>query len=208
MSLKAAKYRKKVTKAVGEVLLITLGILGAFAIEDWQERKKQDKLLKDTLNITMVELSHNYCALIKSHQHQSASRDKLKNLPEAKTQKEQEALYLSVYEKGILQPAQLTTTAWDTAVSTGAVRNIPLKDATLIAQFYNDAKSYNNRVDIIVTEMIKNDYKEIELIYTLAGAYGSIDSLWWFEKRQINRYEKNFASLAKQYNFTPKDCAN
>ena len=208
MSLKAAKYRKVAIKAVGEVLLITLGILGALAIDGWQERKKQDKLLKDTLNITMVELNNNYCALLKSHQHQDANRNKLKGLPDAKTEQQQTALYLSIYEKGVIQPAQLTSTAWDTAVATGAVRNIPLKDATLIAQFYHDAKGYNDRVNVIVTEMIKNDYKDIEMVYTLAGIYGSIDSIWWYEKRQINRYETQFDSLAKQYNFSSKACVN
>ena len=208
MSLKAAKYRKVAMKAVGEVLLITLGILGALAIDGWQERKKQDKLLKDTLNITMVELNNNYCALLKSHQHQDANRNKLKGLPDAKTEQQQTALYLSIYEKGVIQPAQLTSTAWDTAVATGAVRNIPLKDATLIAQFYHDAKGYNDRVNVIVTEMIKNDYKDIEMVNTLAGIYGSIDSIWWYEKRQINRYETQFDSLAKQYNFSSKACVN
>ena len=37
------KYKRMAAKGIAEVALIMVGILGAFAIEDWQDQKKQEK---------------------------------------------------------------------------------------------------------------------------------------------------------------------
>ena len=207
MSSSLRNYQKTVIKAIGEVLLIIIGILGAFAIEDWQQNKKQQKLLKDTLNITMVELANNYCELVKGHKHQNRVRNILsEGLPKAETKDDQIKLYSAIYSIGIWQPATLMSTAWDTAIATGAIRNIPLKDATILAQFYHDAKRYNDKLDVVTNEMIKSDYTDMKLLQFLKGVAGSNDSLWWFEKKQLNRYDQHFAQLAKQYGYEIKKC--
>ncbi len=201
------KYKRLVVKGIAEISLIMVGILGAFAIEDWQDQKKQEKLVRDTIQITLAELSSNRCKLIKAHEHQTQVRNILKKRKSNSTEQELKDIFQSIYRISIIQPASLMSTAWETSIATGAVRNIPLKDATIIAPFYHNSTRYERLVENIISEMTKNDFQEIPLKNILKGVAGSNDSLWWAEFRILDLYKANFAQLAKKYKFEVKDCA-
>jgi hypothetical protein len=194
-------------KGIAEISLIMVGILGAFAIEDWQEQNKQEKLVHDTIQITLAELSSNHCKLIEAHEHQTQVRNILTKHNPNSSEQELKDIFLSIYRISFIQPASLMSTAWETSIATGAVRNIPLKDATIIAPFYHHSKRYERLIESIVGEMAKIDFQDISLKNQLKGVAGSNDTLWWAESRILGLYKKSFAQLAKKYGFEVKDCA-
>ncbi|MCJ8269705.1 MAG: hypothetical protein MJK04_09915 [Psychrosphaera sp.] len=200
------KYKRMAAKGIAEVALIMVGILGAFAIEDWQDQKKQEKLVRVTIQITLAELSTNRCELIKAHKHQTYVRNTLKKIKPTSTDEELEQLYRSIFRIGAIRPASLLSTAWETAIATGAVRNIPLQDATLISPFYYHGKRYERQIESIIGEMTKNSFLDIPLKRQLKGMAGSNDALWWTEVRILDLYKARFGGLAKQYGFKVEDC--
>lgn len=200
------KYRKTAVKAIGELALIIVGILGAFAIEDWQEQQKQKTLVKETITITFAELASNHCALIRAHKHQSEIKSILSKFKDASTEQEYTDIYRSMYRIGIIQPALLMSAAWETAIATGVVRHIPIKDATLIAPFYYHAKSYERLSERFSSEMMKSDFREGSLESELNGIMGGNNALWWREKYQLNMYKQHFTILTQKYGFVAQAC--
>jgi extradiol dioxygenase family protein len=160
-------------------MLIIVGILGAFAIEDWQEQQKQKKVVDETIDITFAELSTNRCDLIKAHQHQHQDEVRviLRALKTAQTDQQIDDIYQAIFSIGIIQPATLTSAAWDTAIATGAVRNISLKDATLISPYYLFYARYEKEYEMIGNQMTKVAYADINMKNLLTGIAGSVDKL-------------------------------
>ena len=200
------KLKSNLVKGIAEVALITVGILGAFAVDDWQEEQKIQKLTHDTLELVFSELDDNRCALVRAHAHHSWVRERFVALGDNPTKADYESLFKLLYSKGIIKPAELLSLAWETSINTGAMRHINLQDANQISRLYYHMNQYRDSFATLDSAMTQTSFQDLTTKQYLSGVISGIDDMWWIEKRLLTLYSEPFNKLRAKYALVQSKC--
>jgi hypothetical protein len=190
--IKENRVSKYILYAIGEIVLVVIGILIALSINNWNEQKKTEEKTKSSLLALRNDLILDTLLINK-------------NLPEIKFQLQlNESLRARIAKPKatldtLIQIARYefnpnwndqilyNTNAYNSLNQTGLIENLPDTLKTQIKNFYNRKFQLNNMVERITT-----DYRSKLADYVNTYAFGStllhdqgplIDSLVW---QQVN----------------------
>lgn len=188
--IKENKVSKYILYAIGEIILVVIGILIALSINNWNEQKKTEEKTKSSLLALRNDLILDTLLINK-------------NLPEIKFQLQlNESLRTRIAKPKatldtLIQIARYefnpnwndqilyNTNAYNSLNQTGLIENLPDTLKTQIKNFYNRKFQLNNMVERITT-----DYRSKVADYVDTYTFGStslhdqgplIDSLVWQE---------------------------
>lgn len=188
--IKENKVSKYILYAIGEIVLVVIGILIALSINNWNEQKKTEEKTKSSLLALRNDLILDTLLINK-------------NLPEIKFQLQlNESLRARIAKPKatldtLIQIARYefnpnwndqilyNTNAYNSLNQTGLIENLPDTLKTQIKNFYNRKFQLNNMVERITT-----DYRSKVADYVDTYTFGStllhdqgplIDSLVWQE---------------------------
>jgi len=188
--IKENRVSKYILYAIGEIVLVVIGILIALSINNWNEQKKTEEKTKSSLLALRNDLILDTLLINK-------------NLPEIKFQFQlNESLRTRIAKPKatldtLIQIARYefnpnwndqiiyNTNAYNSLNQTGLIENLPDTLKTLIKNFYNRKFQLNNMVERITT-----DYRSKVADYVDTYTFGStslhdqgplIDSLVWHE---------------------------
>ncbi|TXE18792.1 hypothetical protein ES692_04900 [Psychroserpens burtonensis] len=186
--LSEGKNTKYFKYAIGEIVLVVIGILIALQINNWKEHKQKEIQIKNALVALYNDLAQD-TVLIKErlpfikeqHQLNESLRTKVAK-PEATLDT---LIHVMRYEFNPNWSEQIiyNTNAYYSLIQTGLVENVSDSLKTRIKNFYNQKFFQKNRV-----EKTTNDYREKITSYVNTYTFGStpihdqghlIDSLVW-----------------------------
>lgn len=127
-------------RALFESGLILFGLLGAFALNEWQEARQREARVEALLTAITAELQANL-----ELQQDAATYNT--NLVDALRKLRDEGATIvppSVYPRGLIIVPPLTSAAWDAAQEGGLLNEIPIETVLVLASIY---ESQRNHVD-------------------------------------------------------------
>ena len=182
---KTGKYLKY---AIGEIVLVVIGILIALSINNWNENKKTDANIKNLLVALTNDLKQDtlliYERLPFINKHYAFNETLRKRIAEPNATVDT-LIKIMRYEFNPNWKAQLNynTNAYSSLNQTGLLEQLPSTLQTKIKNFYSKKSAMRDRV-----EKTTNDYQEKITSYVDTYTFGStaihdqgtlIDSLVW-----------------------------
>jgi len=182
------RFSKYLIYAVGEIVLVVIGILIALSINNWNERKKSTVKINSLLTALTNDLAQD-TSLIKNripfiNEHYQLN-ETLRQRVAGETATVDTLINIARYEFNPNWKEQLSynTNAYNSLIETGLLEEIPETLKTEIKTFYSKKSQLQNRV-----EKTTNDYQEKITTYVNRYTFGSteihdqgklIDSLVW-----------------------------
>jgi len=120
-----------------ESLLIILSVLVGLALNDWRERRAERARAEAVLSNFRRELRENLAALERRQPKHAAMAERLRRAAEQDRPGETAfAAFRALMPEGGLDNGPLRDAAWETALSTGALRLLDYEDAALLSETY------------------------------------------------------------------------
>lgn len=180
------RFRDLLGPALFEATFVVLGVVIAYLANEWREQRvhKQDA---EAARVAIVgELKANRAAAAASLQYHSALIDTLGKLRRANVTPN-----LSVFSRGFMQPAQLSSTAWEIASQTGALNHMAYKDMLRLSHVYAEQRRYDAQAagvsNVIYTELYR--VGPMEMARSGPGLYSFISGFSYREKPLIALYD-------------------
>jgi len=182
------KFSKYLLYAIGEIILVVIGILIALQINNWNENQKTQTKIKNTLLALRSDLAQD-TLLIKENLPFIIEQYQLNESLRARVAKQDATLdtliYIMRHEFNPNWNVQITynTNAYNSLTQTGLIENLSDTLKANIKNFYNKKLSLKDRV-----EKTTNDYRGKITSYVNTYTFGStpihdqgplIDSLVW-----------------------------
>jgi hypothetical protein len=152
---KRANRRDWLLRAAFEASLILLGLLGAFALNAWQDARERDARVGALLVAIRTELETN----LERHERASDYNTRTADLLWSEGTKGVEFVPQSAFAEGLFKSSLVTSAAWTTAQNDPALGNVPVETVLLIARVYelqdtyvDDFKSLLNSMYAMVLE--------------------------------------------------------
>ena len=182
------RFSKYLIYAVGEIVLVVIGILIALSINNWNENRKNEIKINNLLSALINDLEQDTLLIvdripfIKEHyQLNETLRQRIAN----ETATVDTLIYIARSEFNPNWKEQLSynTNAYNSLIETGLLEELPENLKTKIKNFYSKKSELQNRV-----EKTTNDYQEKITSYVNSYTFGSteihdqgklIDSLVW-----------------------------
>lgn len=139
MSVEAKEQgRFPVRLVVLEAALIAFGVMFALAVtEGWESRKRRLQA-EAALGTVTEELRENRSLLTASRNYHAHLLDTLAALRRAQAARVQPSLFT----EGFVNPAEIVTTAWETANATGATTDMDYATVLLLSRTYGEFDRY------------------------------------------------------------------
>jgi hypothetical protein len=126
--------------------LILLGLLGAFALNEWQDARTRAARVDTLLAAIRAELETNLARHAAAADFNSAIADLLWN----EGSKGVEFLPQSAFPDGLFKGPSLTSAAWTTAQSDAALSNVPVEQLLMLARIYEAQRRYVDDFDALL----------------------------------------------------------
>jgi len=140
------------TLAIESVLIILSVILG-FLVTEWRQTQENEDLAQAAKKNVLAEIERNHQRVAGARAYHLALRDALQRLddpaPETVSRVIRNGFVLSdgTRRSGFISPADVLTTAWTTAQSTGAIRPLALDDVQVLSSVYEAQSRYQAHRD-------------------------------------------------------------
>ncbi len=135
---KRASRRDWLLRAAFRAALILLGLLGAFALNEWQDTRARANRVDALLSAIRAELHENFAR----HDRSSAFNSEMADFLWNEGQKGVEFVPASAYPNGIFKGPSLTSAAWTTAQNDAALSDIPVERVLMLARVYEAQRIY------------------------------------------------------------------
>jgi hypothetical protein len=135
---RAARRREWLGRALFEAALILVGILGAFAVNEWQASRDREVRRDTLLAAIRTELQSNLRLLEEASVYNTDVVVRFRQLDAAKAV----SIPDGTHPRGLMIRPQLVSAAWDAAQSGGIVNDLPVETILIIARAYEGQRDY------------------------------------------------------------------
>lgn len=184
---KKGKFWSYFAYALGEILLIVVGILIALYLQNRNEKKKTDQIVNTTLSLLKDEIEVNKNMVLNVKDYHIMARDTLKIL--LATKKEEELIEKLGFWKGMRTP-RLQNAAFQTSIQSGVNREFNPKLLQVLNRLYTIQDSYNDfnsRSTSIFFNADLSDNKQIGKI--MSSVQITMEDLYYHEKGLVESYD-------------------
>jgi hypothetical protein len=134
-----------------EAFFVVLGVVLALAANEWRQAFADRRSAATALESIREELDANRQSVLGSVKYHLQLSDTLRvMLRQAATRGDSAApANIRVFTQGFVHPAQLLSTAWETAAATEAVRHMAHDDVLVLARIYDQQRRYETQSEQI-----------------------------------------------------------
>ena len=157
--LAKSKFSKYLLYAIGEIVLVVIGILIALQINNWNENRKEQKktsaylaMLSDEIQTNLKRLDRS-TEMAKAHREYNLNTLKELNSESAKTI-DLDEFYAITTSQGPFSRLELVRSSFDDLINSGAMENV--KDSLLRNQIFSIEPSY---------KQLENEYTAVRLVW-------------------------------------------
>lgn len=184
-----------------EAFFVALGVALALAADSWRESLKQKQRAAVALTSIREEIEANRKAVRESLDYHLHLTETLRAfaLQARQEGKQGTARYPSggVFSQGFVKPAQVLSTAWETANATDVTSHMKYADVLALARTYNRQEHYEGQSDqvreLIYTRLFDEGFQGIVRGYVNLNSI--ISTMWYRECELLASYAEVSAQL-------------
>ena len=132
-----------------EAVLILIGLLGAFALDEWQDARARETRVEALLSAIRAELEAN----LRQHGEASAYNSQVAETVWEQATEGVEVVPVSAYPKGLFIGPELTSAAWVTAQNDTALNDVPIEKVLMLARVYEIQRTYTDDFNTLANNM-------------------------------------------------------
>jgi type II secretory pathway pseudopilin PulG len=136
----APRWRSWLARGAFEATLILFGLLGAFALNEWQEARQRADRADAMIAAIRAELMANLEVQEQAATYNTQLVDTLKKLRDAG----ETFVPANVYRGGLIKRPKLTEAAWTTAQNGGVLQEVPVNTILVLARIYESQRDYQD----------------------------------------------------------------
>ncbi len=184
-----------------EAFFVALGVALALAADSWRESLKQKQRAAVALVSIREEIAANSKAVRESLDYHLHLSETLRAFAQQARQegKQGAARYPGgeVFRQGFVKPAQVLSTAWETANATDATSHMKYADVLALARVYNRQEHYDGQSDqvreLIYTRLFDEGFQGMVRGYVNLNSL--INTMWYRECELLAGYAEVSAQL-------------
>jgi hypothetical protein len=143
------RRREWLLRGAFEASLILLGLLGAFALNEWQDARTRASRVDTLLAAVRTELETN----LARHARASAFNSEMADLLWNEGSKGVDFVPASAYPNGLFRGPSLTSAAWTTAQNDTAFSDVPVERVLMLARVYELQRVYVDDFSTLANNM-------------------------------------------------------
>jgi type II secretory pathway pseudopilin PulG len=143
------RRREWVLRATFEAVLILFGLLGAFALDRWQDARARTTRIESLLAAVRAELEMN----LSEQDEAAAYNTEIADLLWDQGSRGVEFVPADSFKRGLVIRPQLTSAAWTTAQNDAVLSEIPVETVLLLADVYEMQRTYDDDVAALFNSM-------------------------------------------------------
>ncbi len=190
------KFSKYLLYAIGEIVLVVIGILIALQINNWNESRKVNQAKTKTLQHIKKEILSNQKFIKSVDYYHQMVRDTLKKIKPPETEEELTKALSFWREFGI---TRLRNSAFETAVQSGTTKELDVILAENLNALYATQNAYNDFGQTASNALYDQDFSDVSNFGRIAVFLNMVMSdLYYFEidlKEQYSRCLDQIDSL-------------
>ncbi|MFL6550901.1 MAG: hypothetical protein ACJ8OJ_19580 [Povalibacter sp.] len=200
--VKEKKSRIPWTKIILESFFVMLGVLTALIADEWRQNHDDEKRADRALASVIDELNANRASVVQSLTYHLELTRYLRRFEEQAQKSPASAVMPdgTVFKKGFLHPASLTSTAWDSAKTTDAVSHMQYERVLTLAHTYDEQRAYadqSHEVEQLIFAKLFNEGFEATL-RNHANLLTVISTFWFRECQLAGEYDRVLSQLGTQ----------
>ncbi len=176
-----------------EALFVVLGVVLAFAANEWREGRNEKKHAQTALEGIINELEVNRSAVESSLLYHYHLTDTLRQIYSQNPVLGEVIVHPDgqIFSRGYIAPAALLSTAWEAANATDAVAAMAYTDVLKLSQIYQSQRRYEQQVQqsgqLIYTKLFNEGHAGMQRNY---GNLSTILSAFWYQEcKLLSSYE-------------------
>ncbi|HWL40485.1 MAG TPA: hypothetical protein VNO75_09620 [Gemmatimonadaceae bacterium] len=130
--------------ALFEAAFVVLGVVLALAANEWRQQRKDEHRVAVATRAINAELASNRTAVAAASAYHSRLLDSLR-LGDSPSWRPS----VMLFSRGFVSPAQLSSTAWQTAGTTGVVEHMPYQTVLRLSRVYASQARYDHQAQSI-----------------------------------------------------------
>ena len=176
--------------ALFEATFVVLGVVLALAANEWRQSREERRRASVATTAIAAELQANRAALVTASQYHTQLLDSLRAQRPATWRPSP-----WMFPRGFVAPAQLSSTAWQSAADAGVVEHMPYKAVLRLSRAYADQSRYEHQAQtigqVIYAELYRDGVEGITGNYRNLG--NLIGSFLYREKQLIAVFDSTLA---------------
>lgn len=175
-----------------EALFVVLGVVLAFAANEWRESRNEKKHAQTALEGVINELGVNRSAVESSLLYHYHLTDTLRQIYSQKPDIGEVFVHPDgrIFSRGYIAPAALLSTAWEAANATDAVTAMAYADVLKLSQVYQLQRRYEQQVlqggQLIYTKLFNEGHAGMQHNY--ANLSTILSAFWYQECKLLSSY--------------------
>jgi type II secretory pathway pseudopilin PulG len=130
--------------ALFEAAFVVLGVVLALAANQWRETRQDRQRVSVATNAIAAELQDNRAALVEASAYHLSLLDSLRVKRPASWRPSP-----AMFSRGFVSPAQLSSTAWQSAAAAGVVEHMPYQVVLRLSRAYASQGRYEHQAQSI-----------------------------------------------------------
>jgi len=143
------RRREWLLRGAFEAALILFGLLGAFALNEWQDARTRAVRIESLLTAVRIELETN----LERHARATAFNREIADLLWNEGSRGVDFLPQSAYPNGLFRGPSLTSAAWATAQNDTALGDVPVETVLALARVYEAQRIYVDNFNTLTSNM-------------------------------------------------------
>lgn len=201
-----------------ESVLIVLSVIIGFLVTEWRQTMENEDLAQSVKENVLAEIDRNFQRVAGARAYHLALRDTLQQLDDPSPETVSRVIRMgftlsdSTHRAGFVSPADVLSTAWTTAQTTGAIRYLDLRDVQVLSGVYESQSRYRAHRDwfgqtFMAAMMQKgaagllDDYQNTDLI--LAQFASQEQQLIDVYRQALNHFNRSIHTPADSIKATP-----
>lgn len=183
--------------AIGEILLIVIGILLALYLQNKNEQQKVNKTVQVTIKMIKDEIKTNQESIKLVKDYHIMVRDTIKKIDAPKTEKDVEKAL--GFWRGMNTP-RLQNSAFQTSIQSGIGKEVNPKVLKLLNNLYTQQDGYNEFNSQSSQIFFNADFSNIKSFSKImASVQVAMNDLYYLERGLIQDYNKTLQVIDSTY---------
>jgi hypothetical protein len=179
-------WRELAGPALFEAAFVVLGVVLALAANQWREGRQQRHRVSVATNAIAAELRDNRAAVVEASAYHSSLLDSLRLRRPASWRPSP-----FMFARGFVSPAQVSSTAWESAAAAGVVEHMPYQAVLRLSRAYANQGRYEHQAqsvgEVIYGELYRTGVQGVTGNYRNLG--NLIGSFLYRERQLIAVYD-------------------
>ena len=188
------RWRRLLAPAVVEAILLTMGVALALAAEQWRESRTHERQAMGAAVAIEEELAANRNAVAAAAAYHGSLLDSLR----ARAREGGPPPGPSLFHRGFVAPATVSTAAWQTASETGALEHLPHALVLQLSRTYGPQARYERQAEVAAGLVYQELYRGgLEGVTANHRNLGHLIGAFFYRERNLGtRYDSTLAALA------------